>query len=65
MRGENGFIIEIEDPKFDGLTGDVEQFNRQLNRQIELIINRFPEQYIWDYKRFKSQQDGKSFYKNN
>ncbi len=34
-----------------------------LNRTVENMVNRFPEQYQWEYKRFKRRPEGQhSFY---
>jgi KDO2-lipid IV(A) lauroyltransferase len=58
------FDIQIEAANFDTEEPDVEIFNTGLNRQIESMINRNPSQYVWDYKRYKNQADGKGLYKN-
>ena len=60
-----GFDIEFETARFDVSESDVATFNADMNRQIENIIRRHPEQYVWDYKRFRRQQDGSDPYKEN
>jgi len=60
---KKGFDIEFERPEFDSSEPDVEVFNLEMNQQIEKIIYQHPEQYVWDYKRYKRQKDGKSLYR--
>jgi len=57
-----GFEIKFELPEFDSFEVDPAIFNQGMNNQIETIIKQYPEQYVWDYKRFKQQPDGKSLY---
>ena len=35
------------------LTGDTRQDAAAMNRQIEAVIRRMPEQYAWSYNRYK------------
>ncbi len=58
-----GFDIEFETADFDVGEADVAVFNLAMNQQIEEIIRRHPAQYVWDYKRFRRQQDGSDPYK--
>ncbi len=58
----SGFSINIELPQFDDQEKQVEVFNAGLNQQIEQTIKAYPEQYVWDYKRFKAQPDGARLY---
>jgi len=60
-----GFDIKFERPTFDSFESDPAIFNLAMNRQIEAIIKRYPEQYVWDYKRFKLQPDGHNPYAKN
>ena len=64
IRQENckDFEINLELPTFDNSGKDVEIFNRSMNEQIEKIIKEHPEQYLWEYKRYKFQADKKSLY---
>jgi len=57
-----GFDINFEKPNFDASESDVEVFNLGMNQQIEKMIYRYPEQYVWDYKRYKRQPDDVSLY---
>jgi Kdo2-lipid IVA lauroyltransferase/acyltransferase len=59
---DRGFTITVEPAKFNYQEKQVEEFNIGLNQQIESIIRLHPEQYVWDYKRFKAQLDGTKFY---
>ncbi len=34
-----------------------------MNRQLETLVRRNPAQYNWAYKRFKTQPDGRDFYR--
>ncbi len=61
---KTGFDIEFEAAMFDPAEPDVDAFNLEMNQQIETIIRRHPEQYVWDYKRFRRQLNGVNFYKN-
>ena len=64
IRQQNGkdFEINLELPNFGDSEKDVEIFNRSMNEQIEKIIKEYPEQYVWDYKRYKRQSDGSDLY---
>lgn len=62
---EKDFDIKIEPSPLKASTQSAEEFALQLNQQIESIINRYPEQYVWDYKRFKQQADSKTLYTLN
>lgn len=58
IRNETGkFDIHLEpldmDPNLDELS-----YAEKVNRHLENIIRRFPEQYQWSYKRFKTTEDG-------
>lgn len=61
---KKGFDIEFEQPFFDESEPEVDAFNLAMNQQIERVITRYPEQYVWDYKRYKRQQDGRNLYKS-
>lgn len=58
----NHFDMYLESPNFDSETDDLESFNVGLNQQIESIILKNPDQYLWSYKRFKRQPKGKGIY---
>ncbi len=62
LDGKKGFQIEIEAPVFNSREPDVEIFNRDMNKQLENIIDKHPPQYQWEYKRYKRQEDGRDIY---
>lgn len=39
-------------------SGDVEQATRAMNADLEQLIRRAPEQYLWSYKRFRMRPPG-------
>lgn len=58
IRNEKGrFDIHLEpldlDPNLDEL-----KYAEHVNQYIEKIIRRYPDQYQWSYKRFKTTEDG-------
>lgn len=54
-REKNGWRIEAEE--WDSkLTGDMARDVEDMNRMIEGIIRRMPEQYAWSYNRYKRPQ---------
>ena len=57
------FTIHVEAPKFDFENLNLDEFNRAMNGQIEMLINQWPDQYQWSYKRFKRQAEGKNPYR--
>jgi len=61
-QSQHGFNIEFESAVFDATEADVAIFNEGLNQQLESMIKRYPEQYAWDYKRYKQQKNGESVY---
>ncbi|WP_196139822.1 lysophospholipid acyltransferase family protein [Aliikangiella sp. G2MR2-5] len=56
------FFIDLKEARFDYQGLDANEFNQQMNMQLEDMIRQYPQQYQWDYKRFKSQADGTNFY---
>lgn len=52
VRGEDGWKVEAEEWT-DPLTGDIHEDALAMNRMIERIIRRMPEQYAWSYNRYK------------
>ncbi len=62
---QRGFQINLEKPIFEIGEKDPMIFNAGLNHQLEQMIKKNPEQYVWDYKRYKRQQDGRDFYKRD
>ena len=56
-RGQ-GFRIHIEagDPEIG--SEDLVRGARAINRDIESIVSRFPEQYLWFYRRYRRRAEG-------
>lgn len=52
VREKNGWRIEAEEWS-SKLTGDMARDVEDMNRMIEGIIRRMPEQYAWSYNRYK------------
>ena len=59
---QSGFNVMVEKPEFEIHDRTVEDFNAAMNLQMEGIINRWPNQYQWTYKRFKRQPEGNNPY---
>ncbi|NVK21704.1 MAG: lysophospholipid acyltransferase family protein [Kangiellaceae bacterium] len=58
IRNQQGrFDIYMEPIKID-VEQDEKSYAEQINLTLEAMIKRFPEQYQWSYKRFKSTEDG-------
>lgn len=53
-----GYTIELHPPRTDYPTGDLEADTRRMNACIEEHVRRFPEQYYWLHKRFKTRPPG-------
>ncbi|AUH52454.1 lauroyl acyltransferase [Chromobacterium sp. ATCC 53434] len=47
-----GFAVHVE-PLTAPFSGDKEADCAQMNAQVEGLIRRFPEQYLWSYNRYK------------
>ena len=62
-REGDGFHIHVEAPQFETRDQTLESFNQSMNLQIESLINQWPEQYQWSYKRFKRQPEGVNLYR--
>lgn len=60
---EEGFDVycdDLDDPNL--FSPDIHIATTALNQAIEQMINRFPEEYMWGYKRFKGTPDYANFY---
>lgn len=53
-----GFEICVRPVHEDIYSRDSATSANAVNRAVEAVINESPEQYIWDYKRFKSRPKG-------
>ena len=54
------FYMYCDDPQL--YDRDIEIATTALNKAVENMINRFPTEYMWGYKRFKITE--KNFYQN-
>tara|TARA_B110000037_G_C16744485_1_gene352632 strand:- start:309 stop:521 length:213 start_codon:yes stop_codon:yes gene_type:complete len=63
IEGTGDFVLVIE-PADEGIySSDVQVSLAAMNAGIERCIMAAPEQYQWEYKRFKRRPDGnKKFY---
>lgn len=62
-REKDGYHIELQ-PPIDYPSGDVVQDATTLNQWMEKNILKYPTQYLWQHRRFKSRPEGEpSIYK--
>ena len=54
----NGFRIVFRDPDPELYGADLAQSLAALNRGVETLVRERPQQYQWEYKRFKVQPKG-------
>lgn len=57
-RVNKGFELIFEEPDAEIFSEDVAVSLAALNRSIEQCIGHCPEQYQWEYKRFRKQPEG-------
>lgn len=53
-----GFEVRFEEPFRDYPSGDLEKDARRMNEEIERVVRKNPEQYLWGYRRFKTRPAG-------
>lgn len=53
-----GYVGEFQPPIENYPTGDAEQDAIRMNQLIDEAIRAHPEQYLWQYKRFKTRPPG-------
>ena len=58
LEGSAGFRMHIQaaDPEIG--SADVVRGASAMNRDIESIVNRMPEQYLWSYRRYRRRPEG-------
>ena len=62
LRTQKGFDVYFEKSD-DAIYGELKNSVAYMNKKIQKIVNKAPEQYQWTYKRFSIQPDGEpSFY---
>ena len=49
-----GYDLNIEPVDLTGNGEDIESYTQVMNKSIESLIRKTPEQYLWSYRRFKS-----------
>jgi len=65
-KDKSGIDIEFQLPLNNFPSHDEFQDTLQINHFLEKQIRQFPEQYLWQYKRFKTRPKGeKDFYANS
>ncbi len=57
---DSGYILDISAPVQGYPTGDDVADATLINLVIETAIRKYPEQYLWMHKRFKTQPEGKN-----
>lgn len=60
----HGFEIVFREPDPEIYAGDIPASLAALNRSIEALVSETPEQYQWEYKRFRRQPDGARLYED-
>lgn len=55
-----GIRIKFYPPLLDFPTSDDDLDVARMNKEIETLIRKMPEQYLWAHKRFKTRQEGES-----
>lgn len=54
----DGYVLHIEPPWQDFPGPSIEEDTARMNREIERWVRRFPDQYLWSHKRFKTRPPG-------
>ena len=49
-----GYDLNIEPVDLTGNGEDIDSYTKVMNKSIESLIRKTPEQYMWGYRRFKS-----------
>ena len=58
-----GFEVYCDDVSDPGLNDrDIEVATTALNKAVEQMINRFPAEYMWGYKRFRGNPNFENYY---
>jgi KDO2-lipid IV(A) lauroyltransferase len=53
-----GYRMHIETADPESGSADIVRGARAMNRDIESIVRRFPEQYLWFYRRYRRRPEG-------
>lgn len=57
----DGYVVHVEAPWIDFPGASVEDDTARVNREIERWVRRFPDQYLWSHKRFKTRPPGEAY----
>jgi KDO2-lipid IV(A) lauroyltransferase len=57
-RAQDGHVIGFQEPDAEIYSTDPQVSADAMNRSIEQLVSTAPEQYQWEYKRFRKQPDG-------
>jgi len=57
-RTEQGFAFHLERLGEGIYDADLKTSASTINAAIESLVRKYPEQYIWNYKRFAKQPEG-------
>jgi KDO2-lipid IV(A) lauroyltransferase len=53
-----GFEVSFEEPLRDYPGSDPVKDAGRMNEEVEKAVRKFPEQYLWGYRRFKTRPEG-------
>lgn len=56
----DGYVLHVGEPWAGYPGGDVGADTARMNAEIERWVRRFPDQYLWTHKRFKTRPDGEA-----
>lgn len=57
---DEGYVIHISKPWEDFPSSDVQADTRRITAELERWIEKFPDQYLWTHRRFKTRPEGES-----
>lgn len=64
QENDEGYEIKLQPPLTDFPTDDVEQDTARINKITEKAVRQYPDQYMWQYMRFKTRPEGEErFYR--
>ena len=63
-REGDGFVLGFTEPDADLYVEDAQSAADALNRSVESLVRTAPEQYQWEYKRFRKQPSDANLYRD-
>lgn len=57
---DDGYVMHLSEPLKDFPTRDYVADTARLNRELEEYILKYPDQYLWTHRRFKTRPEGES-----